>query len=149
MKALRFCLFACGLLAAKQDLSAQAAVTPNLIRNSYMDLIEGGRPVGFNYNGAMSVQAVHPYTKGFEGPYLSAAPAGAAASPEDATETNPYWYGAFNKGPRATRGGLADGWGSLPGGKILRITGNNTGSSTLIQFPMEKSVLTGKVRLRA
>jgi len=149
MKAVRFCLFACCLLTMKQQLFAQASVTPNLIRNSYMDLVEGGRPVGFNYNGFMSVQAVHPYTKGFEGPYLSSAPAGAAASPEDATETSPYWYGVFNKGPRATRGGLADGWGSLPGGKILKITGNNTGSSTLIQFPMERSVLTSKVRLRA
>ena len=149
MKALRFCLLAVCLLAIKPQLFAQAAVTPNLIRNSYMDLIEGGRPIGFNYNGAMSVQAVHPYTQGFEGPYLAAAPAGAAASPDDATETSPYWYGVFNKGPRATRGGLADGWGSLPGGKILRIAGNNTGASTLIQFPMEKSALTGKVRLRA
>jgi hypothetical protein len=149
MKTLRLCLLACCLFSVKPQLVAQAPVPPNLIRNSYMDLVEGGRPVGFNYNGAMSLQAVHPFTRGFEGTYTATSPANAAATPDAATETSPYWYGVYNKGPRLTRGGMADGWNALTGGKILKITGNNSGAHTLIQFPFEKNGLTGKLRFRA
>jgi hypothetical protein len=128
---------------------SQASVTPNLLRNSYMDVLDGAKPLGFNVIGNLVIEAVHPFTKGFEGPYLPAAPANAASSPEDATQQNPYWYGVYNKGPRATRAGLGDGWIATLGGKILKITGDNTGTNGTVTFPFEKTILSSKVRLRA
>lgn len=130
-------------------LFAQNSLSPNLIRNSYMDILDGAVPAGFSVSGNLTLTAVHPYTKGFEGPYLPSAPAGAAVSVDDATQQNPFWYGAYNKGPRVYRGGLADGWLNYPGGKILKITGDNTGASTMMYFPFERNVLTSKLRLRA
>ena len=93
----------------------------NLILNSFMIDIENGKPKGYSYIG-IEIEAVHPFTKGFEGPYTAEKPLNAVDNPEYATKSNPYWYGVYNKGPRISRGGLADGWGGISNGHILKIT---------------------------
>ncbi|MEO2217421.1 hypothetical protein ABGV49_10175 [Chromobacterium vaccinii] len=100
---------------------------PNLIPNSHMaQLNENGVPVGFSVlgNGA-AIKAVHPFTKGYEGPYIDQRPATASNTPADASEAAPYWYGMHNMGPRSGRGGLADGWGGMTNGRIMKITAPN------------------------
>ncbi|MBM2886803.1 hypothetical protein JFK97_20660 [Chromobacterium phragmitis] len=105
--------------ASKSDLNSAingvvSLMPPNLISNSHMTLLdENAIPAGFSVlgNGAV-IKAVHPFTKGYEGPYLEMKPANATAtSPANATQDNPYWYGKFYMGARSERGGLADGWG--------------------------------------
>jgi hypothetical protein len=130
-------------------LQAQDMLTPNLIRNSYLLLLDETKPVGFSVTGNVNLEAVHPYTKGFEGPYVSTAPANAASNVDLATENSPYWFGYYNKGSRARRGGLASGWNSYPNGRILKITGDNSAVHTAIYFPFEKNVLASRVRFRA
>jgi hypothetical protein len=123
---------------------------PNLIRNSYMNILDGTKPAGYSVLGNVTLEAVHPYTKGFEGPYVPDKPSNAATSVGTATEANPYYFGQYNKGLRASRGGLADGWGSFPDGRILKVTGNNSvPSQTCIFFPFESNVLTNKVHFKA
>ncbi|UII22644.1 hypothetical protein [Fulvivirga ligni] len=133
------------------NVIAQESNAPNLIMNSYMDMLgESDVPVGYTpYGGTLNIKAVHPFTKGFEGPYLPSAPSSTASSPDAATESKPYYYGVYNKGPRTLRGGLADGWHYYAGGKILKITGNNSGTHAAVYFPFEKNLLTAKVRFRA
>ena len=130
-------------------LAQNPAVTPNLVRNSFMNILDGNQPAGYTVYGNLSLTAVHPFTKGFEGPYTPSAPAGAVGSPDQATETSPYWYGVYNKGSRANRGGLAGGWGAMSDGKILKITGDNSGTHTFVRLPVERNVLTNRLRLRA
>ncbi|MBW4586366.1 hypothetical protein G7B40_036040 [Aetokthonos hydrillicola Thurmond2011] len=101
-----------------------------------------------NVFGNVALEAVHPFTKGFEGPYVQEQPSNAVGSVEEATEANPFWFGRFNKGSRASRGGLADGWHSIGDGKILKITGDNSGEHTCILFPFEQNVLTNKLRFK-
>jgi len=93
----------------------------NLVSNSFMIDLEDGKPVGF-WSIGVDIEAVHPFTKGFEGPYVAEKPTNAVDSPEYATADNPYWYGRYYKGPRISRGGLADGWGGIGNGHILKIT---------------------------
>ena len=131
------------------NLIGQDMLTPNLIRNSYIRLLNDTKPAGFTSVGNVTCEAVHPFTKGFEGPYTPAAPTNAATSVEGATKTTPYWFGYYNKGPRARRGGLASGWNSYACGNILKITGNNNDTHTVLFFPFEKNVLGCKVRFRA
>ncbi|NEO78186.1 hypothetical protein [Moorena sp. SIO4G3] len=114
-----------------------SSMPPNLIRNSYMNILDGNKPAGYRIDGNVTLEAAHPFTKGFEGPYVGEKPPNAADSVDDATEENPYWFGIFNKGARIKRGGLADGWASFPDGKILKITGDNSGQHTMILFPFE------------
>lgn len=134
-------------------LLAQEHIGPNVIKNSFMDQVdESSIPVGYEiYNGSnLTIQAVHPYTKGFEGPYASVQPSNAtAASVDDATESTPYWFGSSNMGPRTVRGGMSNGWHSFGNGKILKITGDNTGTHSSVNFPFESNVLTNQVRFRA
>ncbi|EGJ35415.1 MULTISPECIES: hypothetical protein [Moorena] len=114
-----------------------SSMPPNLIRNSYMNILDGNKPAGYNTLGNLTLEAAHPFTKGFEGPYVGTKPANAADSVDDATEENPYWFGISNKGSRIKRGGLADGWASFRDGRILKITGDNSGQHTMILFPFE------------
>ncbi|NET58189.1 MAG: hypothetical protein F6K47_19140 [Symploca sp. SIO2E6] len=128
-----------------------ASLPPNLIRNSYMNILDGDKPAGYNVGGKVTLEAAHPFTKGFEGPYLGTKPANAADSVDDATEENPYWFGRFNQGARIKRGGLANGWSTFPDGKILKITGDNSEQHTMIFFPFESqgNFFTKKVHLKA
>jgi len=137
------------LIGSKENTRAQEALVPNLIRNSYMLLLDGNKPAGFSSSGNIRLEAVHPYTKAFEGPYVSAKPANAASSVDNASANSPYWFGQYNKGSRVRRGGLADGWSSYSGGKILKLSGDNSSTHTMAFFPIERNVLTNKVRLRA
>ncbi|NES22055.1 MAG: hypothetical protein F6K41_24810, partial [Symploca sp. SIO3E6] len=128
-----------------------SSMPPNLIRNSYMNILDGDKPAGYRSGVNVTLEAAHPFTKGFEGPYLGIKPANAADSVDDATEENPYWFGRFNKGARINRGGLADGWTTFPDGKILKITGDNSGKHTAVLFPFESqgNFFTKKVHLKA
>ncbi|NES45297.1 hypothetical protein, partial [Moorena sp. SIO2C4] len=114
-----------------------SSMPPNLIRNSYMNILDGNKPAGYSVFGNVTLEAAHPFTKGFEGPYVGKKPANAADSVDDATEENPYWFGRTNKGARIKRGGLADGWASFRDGRILKITGDNSGPHTMILFTFE------------
>jgi hypothetical protein len=125
-----------------------ASLPPNLIRNSYMNILDGTKPAGYSVLGNVTLEAVHPYTKGFEGPYWQKH-GNPASSVDTATEANPYYFGQYYKGSRASRGGLADGWHSLSDGRILKISGNNSGEHTSVFFPFERNVLTNKVHFKA
>jgi hypothetical protein len=105
---------------------------PNMIRNSYMSILDGTIPRGFEAYGTsyLIVEATSPLAKGFEGRYVSTAYHDAnlgefVATPDLAVDSAAsYWYGNYNKGPRIQRGGLYDGWGSYNGGRILKVTNN-------------------------
>ncbi|MDJ0592863.1 MAG: tail fiber domain-containing protein [Pleurocapsa sp. MO_226.B13] len=126
-----------------------SSLPPNLIRNSYMNIPDGNKPAGYSVLGNVTLELEHPHAKGFEGPYVSEKPSNAATSVDTATQANPYWFGRYNKGSRASRGGLADGWHSISDGRILKITGDNSGEHTCVFFPFEYNVLTNKVHFKA
>ena len=67
---------------------------PNLIANSFMTEVEADIPVGYSYSG-VQIEAVHPYTQAFEGPYIPERPATAFDDPKLATLANPYFYGVY------------------------------------------------------
>lgn len=134
----------------KTGVSQTSDMGPNLINNSYMYLLDGSKPVGFRTEGNLTLEAVHPYTKGFEGPYCPTAPVGSAANVETATATSPFWFGVYTKGSRIWRGGLADGWHSYADGHILKITGDaSKNENTMVIFPFESNVFPKTVRFRA
>ena len=81
-----------------------------------------GGAAGYGATGNVSVSAVHPYTRGFEGPYTADRGSATAASEESSTQTTPYYYGRYNKGPRASRGGIAGGWQGVSNGHVLRLS---------------------------
>jgi hypothetical protein len=96
---------------------------PNMRQNSFMrSSYSGGALAGYSATGSATIAAVSPNTKGFEGPYTPSQGSATAASLDAATASTPYWYGVFNIGPRMGRGGLANGWGGLGDGNILKIT---------------------------
>ncbi len=148
-------------LEVKGDIKADnfyKLLPPNLVSNSYMNQLEGNIPKGFTTGtyaegGTITIEAVHPFTKGFEGPYINEAECKkCTASVDEATKDNPHCFGTYNKGQRAARGGLADGWGSIPGGNILKITGKrNAGanSNVFLKLPKADRTLTRKVLIRA
>jgi len=82
-------------------------------------------------------------------PYTEKKPENAADSIEEATKQHPYWFSRYYKGDRASRGGLGGGWGGLPDGNILKITGDNSQGHTIIRFPMEYNVLANRLRFKA
>lgn len=82
-----------------------------------------------------TIEAVHPYTKAFEGPYVSTCPSTAVNDANLANLTNPYCFGRYNMGPRTVRGGLSGGWGGRSDGKILKVTGTRNGGAPQIRFP--------------
>ncbi|MCP5047469.1 MAG: hypothetical protein GY940_09880, partial [bacterium] len=61
------------------------------------------------------------------------------------------YYGYYNKGPRARRGGLAGGWSTRKDGHILKITGTKDKDSrvVVVQFPIESRILTANLLFRA
>jgi hypothetical protein len=96
---------------------------PNLRQNSFLrNSASSGALTGYSALGSASIAAVSPLTKGFEGPYTPTQGSATAGSLDAATSSTPYWYGVFNIGPRMGRGGLANGWGGLGDGNILKIT---------------------------
>lgn len=111
------------LQAHIDSADSRIALPPNLIKNAFMQEVENGVPKGFTGNG-LKIEAVHPFTHGFEGPYVSECPANATDDPTQATKDKPYWYGKYNMGPRVGRGGLSTGWGqgSIANGHILKTT---------------------------
>jgi hypothetical protein len=131
----------------------------NIISNSFMNRLKGNVPSGFNIgsyragNSTMQIEAVHPFTKGFEGPYVESKPENAVDNVDDATGSNPYWFGRYWKGPRAARGGLGDGWMGRFDGQILKITGRRDAAESIsniyVMFPKERRILTARLLFRA
>jgi hypothetical protein len=80
-----------------------------------------GGATGYGAVGNVAISAVHPFTKAFEGPYAATKPTSVAIRESDATQAQPYWFGVYNKGPRANRGGLGDGWQGLGSGHLLKL----------------------------
>jgi uncharacterized protein YkvS len=132
-----------GNLNVSGVINGGADMAPNLVKNSYMNILDGSVPAGYSGTG-VTIEATSAYTKAFEGCYASsnAAPCD-AATPDDATLASQYWYSSYNKGPRIQRGGLAGGWSSLSDGNILKITGTGItpGSHSYVSMPFEKNVL--------
>jgi len=79
---------------------------------------------GWGATGDVSLETVHPYEKGFEGPYTDTASVENAIAPDiaSATQQMPFFYGAHNKGPRMGRGGMAGGFQGISTGRVLKIT---------------------------
>jgi len=113
-----------GEFFAEQPAWGGFPLAPNLIHNSYMNKVTNGVPDGWSVLGDITIEAVSPWTKAFEGPYTAEAPANAVDNPEDATESNPYWFSRYYNGPRIGRGGMRSGWHSQGDGKILKVTGS-------------------------
>ncbi|BDU51690.1 hypothetical protein [Haliovirga abyssi] len=113
------------LLNFANIIMANETVPYNLINNGFMNELnsDGKTPKGYSTTG-MTIEAVHPYTKAFEGPYVATSPANATKDVESATKTTPYWFRRYYKGPRISRGGLGDGWNGRGDGHILKVTGN-------------------------
>lgn len=121
----------------------------NLFKNSLMRAVESdGRPVGFSSTGSVVIEAVHPFTKGFEGPYVKDKPANAAQTVDAATDETPFWFGRYNKGDRNKRGGLADGWGGIKDGHILKITSTPKQESKSIRLGVDTLGHFSRVRVR-
>lgn len=120
----------------------------NLYKNSLMRAVESdGRPVGYASRGC-TIEAVHPFTKGFEGPYCKTKPQNAVDDVDSATRETPYWYGVYNKGTRNLRGGLADGWGGIKDGHILKITSEPKEESKSIFPTVDTLGKFSRVRIR-
>lgn len=95
-----------------KDLAVSQPSPFNLFTNStFMEADVNGFPKGwdlFKTDGnaqnieqtKISVTLLHPYTKGFVGPYTPSKPKTLAENPELATESTPYWYGVYHCGPR-------------------------------------------------
>lgn len=123
--------------------------SPNLRNNSFLrSSYSGGSLGGYGAFGSVSIAAVSPNTKGFEGPYTPTQGGATAASLDAATAGTPYWYGMFNIGPRMGRGGLANGFPSGGDGNILKITAPaNTsrqyydGCSIGLPYPIKRNYL--------
>ena len=125
-----------------------------LIDSFVQELDKDGKPIHYHARGNVKIEAVHPYTKGFEGPYVPSKGNSYASDPENATAEHPYFYGRYNKGPRIIRGGLAGGWGGISNGHILKLTYDgsqakyyNTGFFLAVSFDSSLVVL-NKVRLQ-
>tara|TARA_B100001094_G_scaffold333445_1_gene412459 strand:- start:4212 stop:5066 length:855 start_codon:yes stop_codon:yes gene_type:complete len=124
------------LTSFQQNIKNEIPLPPNLFGNSLMRSVESdGRPTGFAAYGC-SIQAVHPFTKGFEGPYVETKPAHAVDDVELATKEQPYFYGKYRKGDRHWRGGLGDGWEGLSDGHILKIQSAAKDESKIIRIPV-------------
>lgn len=138
--------------AWRNNARSEFPLGANLVKNALMLNYDTQTlsPTGYGSAGC-TIEAVHPFTKGFEGPWLDAAPVGAVIDPNAATEQNPYWYGALNKGPRLSVGGLAGGWGGLNGGRILKITApaeQTISGWRSIWLPVARNAFTTSVHLR-
>lgn len=97
------------------------SLTMPLNYNSFLEDLGNGRLDRWGILGTVQIESVHPYSKGFEGPYTELKPSTAVNHPSDATPEHPYWFGRYYAGPRTSRGGLSGGWGGTTG-HILKIT---------------------------
>ena len=132
----------------KDDIQEYIPLPLNLFSNSLMRSVEAeGHPTDYEFSGC-TLEAVHPYTKGFEGCYTDTAPAGSAPFVDSATEASPYWYGRYHKGSRINRGGLAGGWGGISDGKILKITSTAAVQSKFFRIPVKTFGLFTRVGVR-
>ena len=66
-------------------------------------------PVGYSGAGKCVVSAVSAYTKGFQGSYYGEKPSDAASTQDAAKASKPFYYGAYQTGPRTLGGGLGGG----------------------------------------
>lgn len=123
----------------------------NLLKDSFM--IEGVKY--YAAFGLVQIEAVHPYTKGFEGPSTEwgtpkGYPNGFANNANEATREKPI----LGKGTRVSRGGLANGWNGISNGNILKIVkpvhsdGNNKGFQSVF-FSATNKAICSKRRFRA
>lgn len=132
----------------KTDIQQYMPLPLNLFSNAMMRGIEAeGHPTGYIASGC-AIEAVHPFTKGFEGCYAASAPQNVAPTVDSATENNPYWYGVHHLGNRMVRGGLAGGWGGISDGKILKITSTASGSTKFFRIPVKTFGVFPKLGLR-
>lgn len=102
----------------------QVLPMPLNLNCAFLGSSEEERLQGWGVTGGISIETVHPFEKGFEGPYTEVQETKNAFAPDisSATESTPYFFGRYNKGPRAKRGGLADGWMAMSNGKLLKVT---------------------------
>ena len=95
---------------------------------------------GYTTSGDVSISVVDALYKGFEGNYWSANQIANfnsfANSRANATNSSPFNYGTYNKGPISNRGGLAGGWGSNSG-KILKIEKTGTTNNYTSRIGLE------------
>jgi hypothetical protein len=105
----------------KTDYKKYLPLAMPLNYNAFLHDLGNGHLDGWGQRGDVTIQAVSPLTRGFEGKYIPTRENGMVDRDELATESTPRWFGVYNKGPRVRRGGLYDGWGGQSGGKILKI----------------------------
>lgn len=129
------------------------AMTGNLVKDSYVrNLAENGKPKHYSPAGDVVIDAVHPFTEGFESPYISEKADNCIGTPHNATEKNPYYISRYNMGRRISRGGLSSGWGSISGGHILKITKAPNSSSSGwngVRFTPNRHAVVHSIRFRA
>ena len=100
---------------------------------------------GVSASGDCSISVVDALYKGFEGNYWSANQIANfnnfANSRANATNSSPFNYGTYNKGPISGRGGLSGGWGTMSG-KILKIekTGTTNNYTSRIGFDVRPNL---------
>ncbi|HGS4560923.1 TPA: hypothetical protein ACMDRZ_003048 [Vibrio cholerae] len=121
----------------QRDIQKYIPLPLNLFSNAMMRSVEpDGHPTRYSAVGCV-IEAVHPWTKGFEGVYSPIAPENVAPNVDSATKDNPFWFGSYNLGKRMVRGGLAGGWGGISSGKILKVTSIASPSSKYFRIPVE------------
>ena len=108
---------------------------------------------GWGSTGGVSLSTVHPFEKGFEGPYTESQGDKNAFALDiaGATEESPYYFGRYNKGPRAKRGGLSDGWHALGSGRVLKIvkaSGDAHRYNNSVVLTMPQSVKSTHIRMK-
>ncbi len=131
--------------------SEYQSLTGNLIKDSYVtEVTDEGKPVNVFSRGEVEVTAVHPYTEGFESPYISEKCDDCIDTPHGATSEHPYYKAKYDKGSRISRGGLNGGWNGISGGHIIKITKvkDSEGSWASIGFTPTKLALVHKIRFR-
>ena len=110
------------IVSIEAGLARKRVMPMPINKNAFLIDSGAGALEGYGTAGAVTIEAVSPNTKAFEGPYLPTKPADAVDDEKLATGDNPFWFGVYNCGPRMGRGGLANGWGSAGGGNILKVT---------------------------
>ena len=138
---------------ADGNFDERIPLSPNILANALMDDVDetGDVPVPVGYTGvAVTLEAVHPYTKGFEGCYEATQPGNAVTDPDLATEAAPLFIGAYDIGPRMIKGGMRSGWGALGRGNILKMTAeaDNASPQRQLLFPRKHAGKTDRLGFR-
>ena len=136
-------------------------ITHNLVSNSFMSELTTGtppRPKGFRAQAyscsgcSITIEAVHSYTRCFDGPYCSVGnncPTSSTTDCAAAGASLPMIFGTYNTGPRTGRAGLTSGWGSSGDGKLLKITGTRGSSGNVyVNMPIEARHQTSRMLQR-